>query len=82
MSLSMTFLVYRRVIISRELGLIHPWFDRIGLFSKWILTSKLFKYIRNIQNLFLTTDQISKEKVLFDSFNHVRVEKFFKKSKN
>ena len=81
MPLSMTFLVYQRVIISREPGLIHPWLDRIGLFSNWILISKVLKYIRNIQNVFFTTDQILNEKVLFYSFNHVRAEKFFKNPK-
>ena len=43
---------------------------------------KMFKYMRNIQNLILDTGRISKWNVLFDSLNHVRVNNILKKSKN
>lgn len=64
------------------------WLDQIGSFSDWICISKVFKYVKyiqNVQNLILDAGRISKWKVLFDSLNHgffsIRND-FIRKSKN
>ena len=57
--------------------MIHPWLGWIGSLSDWICVGKVFKYIRNIQNLILDKSWISKWKVLFDSLNHVRLDNYF-----
>ena len=49
----MVSLVCRRAIISKNLSLIHPWLYWIGLFSDRLCIDKVFKYIRNMQNLVL-----------------------------
>ena len=60
----------------------HPWLDQIGSFSDSTCIGKLFKYIQNIQNVIYDAGQIPKWKVLFDLFNYVRANCFFKKFKN
>ena len=55
---------------------------RSDSFSDLICTGKLLKHIQNIQNVIHDAGLIPKCKVFFDLLKHVRVDYFFKKSKN